>query len=104
MPVRTCIGCQSAAPATELVRLTRAADGTLRVGGAGPGRGAWLCRGAIPGLPQRLCVDQAARRQAFGRAFRKPVSPEAVAALRETVEERARIETGGAAGAVARRD
>jgi hypothetical protein len=33
-----------------------------------------------------------------------PVAPDAVMVLRETVEERARIEKGGAAGVAARRD
>jgi predicted RNA-binding protein YlxR (DUF448 family) len=64
-----------------------------------------LCQGDVPGLPTERCLLQATHRQAFGRAFRDSVPTVAIEALRETVEERARIEEiGGAAGVVARRD
>jgi predicted RNA-binding protein YlxR (DUF448 family) len=58
----------------ELVRVARSADGHLRTGRMLPGRGAWLCRDAE-------CLEQARRRGAFARAFRAPVTPEAVAEL-----------------------
>jgi predicted RNA-binding protein YlxR (DUF448 family) len=60
-----------------------------------------LCVGEVPGVPRLACLEQAANRQAFGRAFRVPVDAEAVEVLRRTVQERARIEIGSAAGGVA---
>lgn len=61
-------------PAGELVRVTRAADGTLIVGRTNPGRGAWVHAGPS-------CVATAARRRAFERALRGPVEVGSVAAL-----------------------
>jgi predicted RNA-binding protein YlxR (DUF448 family) len=61
----------------RLVRVVRGLDGELRQGVGLPGRGAWLCA-ATPS-----CVDQAARRQAFGRALRAPVTAEAVDRLQQ---------------------
>jgi predicted RNA-binding protein YlxR (DUF448 family) len=92
-PVRTCIGCRSARPAAELVRTARTADGGLRLDRRAPGRGAWLCRDAT-GAPQTTCVEQAARKKAFDRALRAPVAPAAVAGLRATPAERARMDDG----------
>ena len=71
-------------------------DGLLRVDRSATGRGAWLCRGAVPGLPVTTCLDQAVRSRAFSRAFRVPVEAAAVALLRENVEERARMDSGDA--------
>jgi predicted RNA-binding protein YlxR (DUF448 family) len=86
----------------NLVRVVRHGAG-LEIGRSIAGRGAWLCQGEVPGLPAVPCLEQAARRQAFSRAFRAPVEPTAVAALRGMVVERARIERGGAFDAPANR-
>jgi predicted RNA-binding protein YlxR (DUF448 family) len=50
-----------------LYRVVRQEDGSLAEGRTLPGRGAWLCRDS-PG-----CIDQAKRRNAFGRALRGEV-------------------------------
>jgi predicted RNA-binding protein YlxR (DUF448 family) len=99
--VRTCIGCREVTAWANLVRVTRDARGMLCLAPNLPGRGAWLCVSEVPGVPRLACLEQAARRQAFGRAFRVPVNAEAIEVLRGTVQERARIETGAAAGGVA---
>ncbi|MGH9178189.1 MAG: YlxR family protein [Acidimicrobiales bacterium] len=88
-PRRTCVGCRKVAGPDELVRVVRTADGALAVGRSQPGRGAWLCAGSA------RCVDLAERRKAFGRALRGPLIPSAVHALRDQLEERARIEGCG---------
>jgi len=72
---RTCIGCRRAASPEEMVRVVRWGDGSLRLGRALPGRGAWLCRGSAE------CVDQARRRRAFDRALRGPIAAGQVDAL-----------------------
>ncbi|MBW3547325.1 MAG: YlxR family protein [Actinobacteria bacterium] len=84
-PHRTCIGCRRRTTPEKLTRVIRRFDGTLEVGRTLPGRGAWLCAGS-PG-----CVDRAERRGAFQRSLRGPVTPEAVASLREEAEDRARM-------------
>ncbi len=64
-PVRTCVGCGQAAAQSTLVRC-RVGDGArvvLDVKRSG-GRGAWLHREAA-------CLDQAVRRRAFARAFKR---------------------------------
>lgn len=65
-PVRTCIGCRKAVPATELARLALV-DGRVVVApwrGRRPGgRGASI-------HPQASCVRAALKAGAFSRAFR----------------------------------
>lgn len=45
MPQRTCLACRKVKPKRELVRLVRAADGSIEIdpGGKKTGRGAYLC-------------------------------------------------------------
>jgi predicted RNA-binding protein YlxR (DUF448 family) len=64
----------------------------LDIGRGLPGRGAWVCADSLS------CVDLAARKRAFTRALRAEVTPEAVARLRATVAERARMKGCPAAG------
>ena len=62
-------------------------DGGLALGRTLPGRGAWLCRGTL------ACFDTAVRRHAFERALRTTVGSEALASLRATLVNRARMST-----------
>ena len=66
---RTCVGCRRKAPCTELLRFTLDVSGALSIDyrGDAPGRGAWLC-------PLPSCLQQATRRNAFSRSFRRRVS------------------------------
>jgi predicted RNA-binding protein YlxR (DUF448 family) len=75
-PVRSCVGCRSKRPQTELVRCAVAADGTPVISRTANGRGAWLCaprhqqdRQATP------CLEQAIKRRGFERAWKRPVGP-----------------------------
>jgi predicted RNA-binding protein YlxR (DUF448 family) len=63
-PVRTCVGCRTRAPASELLRVV-ARDGAVLPddGRREPGRGAHL-------HPTADCLELAARRRAFSRALR----------------------------------
>ena len=66
VPVRTCIGCRTRAPKSEMVRIVWDGDaGRLRWDRQGhrPGRGAWL-HATAP------CLEKATKRKAFGRALR----------------------------------
>src|SRR4029453_10990103 len=67
-PTRTCVGCRSRVPATDLLRFVAVeAEGDLRLqpdpNRRLPGRGAHL-------HPDPACFAQAERRRAFGRALR----------------------------------
>ncbi|HEX2577227.1 MAG TPA: YlxR family protein [Aquihabitans sp.] len=75
-PRRTCVGCRRVRPQAELTRIGRLADGSLVVGRTLHGRGAWLCRAS------QECFELAARRGGFARAFRAPVRPPDLEALR----------------------
>ncbi|MGH2787998.1 MAG: YlxR family protein [Actinomycetota bacterium] len=54
VPVRTCAGCRSKRPQTELIRAARTRAGRVAVDvrGSAPGRGAYLC-------PEPTCIDRA---------------------------------------------
>ncbi|GAB3696803.1 YlxR family protein [Mariniluteicoccus flavus] len=63
-PIRTCVGCRSARPQAELVRVAVVAGVVdLDPDRTAAGRGAWL-------HPDPDCVALAVRRRAFGRALR----------------------------------
>ena len=81
------MGCRRVGPADELDRVVAIPDGGLAFGRTRPGRGAWLCRGSL------ACFDAAARRNGFDRALRTTVGSEAVASLRATLVNRARMST-----------
>jgi predicted RNA-binding protein YlxR (DUF448 family) len=62
-PIRTCIGCGVAAARGELVRLRVEGERVVIDRRREGGRGAWL-------HPSAGCLERAARRRAFARAFR----------------------------------
>ena len=69
-PVRTCVGCRSRAPSSELLRVVAIAGATDGYATVIPdpkrrqhGRGAHI-------HPDPTCLAQAERRRAFGRALR----------------------------------
>jgi len=72
---------------SELVRIARAPDGTVSIGG-GPGRGAWLCA-----TTTAACFEQAVGRRALERALRTRLSAAELAALRAKL-----LETSGYGG------
>jgi predicted RNA-binding protein YlxR (DUF448 family) len=78
--------------------VTRRADGSLVIDRDAPGRGAWLCLAAATGGVSEECLEAAAARGAFQRAFKAAVLPESWRALRETSAERANMDTGLATG------
>jgi len=63
-PVRTCVGCRTRAPQSQLLRVVQV-DGVLVPDERAvlPGRGAWVHETAP-------CMDAALRRHAFVRALR----------------------------------
>ena len=80
-PTRTCVGCRSALPADQLIRIVRLPGGALSVDRHGAGRGAWLCRDS-PG-----CLDEAVRRHGFERAFAASIDADDLQQLRVQLGE-----------------
>ncbi|MFI5285819.1 MAG: YlxR family protein [Candidatus Dormibacteria bacterium] len=89
VPLRTCTGCRTVRPKSELVRLAvTAASGrvTLDPSGRAPGRGAYVCRES--GI---TCLHQSRRHRSLARSLR--VGDDVIdeltlaAALRELVME-----------------
>jgi uncharacterized protein len=74
-PVRTCIGCGARAEPGELVRLRVEGEQVVIDRRRQGGRGAWLHASAE-------CLEWAARRRAFVRAFRGAALAIDLAALR----------------------
>jgi predicted RNA-binding protein YlxR (DUF448 family) len=64
LPTRTCVGCRTARPKRELVRLVRQPEGGVVVDPSGKlnGRGAYLC-------PDEACWTLAERRRGLERAL-----------------------------------
>ena len=77
-PERLCLGCQTARPKKELVRIVRSPEGVFSVDFTGkkPGRGAYVCR-----KPE--CFDAAVKRRQFAKSFKDPVDAEVLKGLRD---------------------
>ena len=82
IPMRTCIGCGTCKDKRELIRIVRTSEGTVIVdpGGRMNGRGAYLC--ADP-----ACLEKAFRKRGLSRTFRAEVSADALAQVREALQE-----------------
>ncbi|HEX6332291.1 MAG TPA: YlxR family protein [Actinomycetota bacterium] len=80
-PVRTCVGCRTAAPKRSLLRIARLPDGRVIVDptGKAPGRGAYVHRD--PG-----CVDAALARGGLWRMLRTGADLDAAARLTQEIE------------------
>jgi len=81
VPERTCAGCRGRDRRSDLVRLVRAEDGSIRADPSGPGRGAYVHRSPA-------CVDSALSRGALARALRTSIGPDEARKLRELIEMR----------------
>ena len=77
-PIRTCVGCRSKGPQSDLVRLARISPISADTPGASvvvdekrglPGRGAWL-------HPQQACLDLAVKRGTIVRGLRMSGNPD----------------------------
>jgi hypothetical protein len=104
--MRTCVGCRQIRPQGELLRTRVAAGRVAPALREVAGRSAYLC-------PSRRCLDEAARRGGFARAFRPGRAGEAVpkserrvavdadalwaALMEETIRESDRLQRSGAA-------
>lgn len=83
-PVRTCVGCRRRAAKNDLLRIA-VVEGVIVLDQRGTlaGRGAYL-------HPDSGCLDLAARRRAFARAFRQP-GPFELTDVRQQMERIAEV-------------
>lgn len=81
IPMRQCLGCRTMKPKKELIRIVRAADGTLNIDSKGkmPGRGAYLCHDVV-------CLEKAVKTKAVDRALEVPMTEEILNNLRSQME------------------
>ncbi len=77
VPIRTCLGCRTARPKKELMRVVRTPEEKIEIDPKGkrPGRGAYIC-------PELDCLEQAVKRKQLERALKCSVPP----ALKEELE------------------
>ena len=77
VPLRSCIACRQRYPKRELIRVIRAADGTVEIDPTGkrPGRGAYLCR-------NWQCWELALEPQRLSQALKCTVSTEEATVLK----------------------
>jgi uncharacterized protein len=80
-PWRTCAGCRRTAPKQHLLRVVRAADGTIELdrGGTAPGRGGYVHAATA-------CVEAAIRSGGLARVLRTGVARDVAGRLREQLE------------------
>lgn len=80
--MRSCIACRGRFPRADLIRVVCDPQGQVLVDRflKAPGRGAHLCYAAE-------CLENAVRRRAFGRAFKRAVTPVEAEALVNEVRE-----------------
>jgi predicted RNA-binding protein YlxR (DUF448 family) len=78
IPMRMCVGCQEMKPKKELIRIVRTPESSIEIDPTGKkaGRGAYIC-------PQVVCLEQAVKGKRLEKAFRHPVSPDIVTALKD---------------------
>ena len=69
VPIRTCVGCRTARPKKELIRIVRTPEGDVLVDATGKrsGRGAYLC-------PNGECLLLAKKSKALERTLEHEIS------------------------------
>lgn len=82
IPLRRCSGCGESKPKKELVRVVRAADGTvsLDLTGRKPGRGAYVC-------PCAACLAKARRAKRIERSLEVSIPDEIYDAMQEQIAQ-----------------
>jgi predicted RNA-binding protein YlxR (DUF448 family) len=76
--LRRCVSCRRLRDRTQLWRVVRQADGTVRLDG-GMGRSAYLC-------PEAACLEEARRRRRLQRGLRCAVADAIITSLEARLE------------------
>ena len=82
VPMRTCVGCRTAAPKRELIRVVRSPEGevTLDLVGKRPGRGVYI-------HPQERCLENAVKGRQIQRALETSIPEQILENLKRVLHE-----------------
>ncbi|HOQ73743.1 MAG TPA: YlxR family protein [Limnochordia bacterium] len=82
VPMRTCVGCRTAAPKRELIRVVRSPAGEVSLDpvGKSPGRGVYI-------HPDEKCLENAVKGRQIQRALEVPIPDELLAELKRGLHE-----------------
>ncbi len=82
IPLRQCVGCMTAKPKKELVRIVKSKDGIISLDSTGKaaGRGAYICK-------DQECLKKAEKKKAFNRSFQQDVEKEVYEQLSEEMSK-----------------
>lgn len=80
--MRTCVGCRTAAPKRELIRVVRSPEGevTLDLVGKSPGRGVYI-------HPQERCLENAVKGRQIQRALETSIPEQLLENLKRVLHE-----------------
>ncbi len=78
VPERMCIGCRTAHPKREMIRIVRSPEGEFSVDltGKKSGRGAYICR-------KEDCFNAAVKEHSFEKSFKSPIDAKIYDELRQ---------------------
>lgn len=81
IPQRSCVGCNTVRPKSELIRIIRTAEGEILYDPTGRmnGRGAYLCN-------DTACLDKAVKRRSLERSLKSEVSDEIIEKIRKEIQ------------------
>lgn len=83
IPTRTCVGCRSAKPKNELIRVVRDTEGLVSIDYTGKknGRGAYICN-------DENCLKRSIKSNALARALDVQVSEDIINQLKDNHESK----------------
>ena len=81
IPQRSCVGCNTVRPKSELIRIIRTAEGEILYDPTGRmnGRGAYLCN-------DNACLDKAVKRRSLERSLKSEISDEIIEKIRKEMQ------------------
>jgi len=81
IPQRSCVGCNTVRPKSELIRIIRTAEGEILYDPTGRmnGRGAYLCN-------DTACLDKAVKRRSLERSLKSEISDEIIEKIRKEMQ------------------
>ncbi|MDI6868469.1 MAG: YlxR family protein [Coprothermobacterota bacterium] len=82
IPMRTCVGCGSAFPKKELLRIALTPEKELKFDPTGklPGRGFYIC-------PKSDCLERAIKNKNWAKKFNLVPGQDLISALKEAIGE-----------------
>lgn len=81
IPMRTCVGCRSAKPKRELIRIVKTPEGDVTIDATGKksGRGAYIC-------PSKACLHKVLQGKQLDRALNTEIDAELKVSLEQQID------------------